>query len=430
MAQGNLRSLTRHALTGLAVMALLVFGLGGWAATTEIAGAVVAPGLIAVEGGSRRVQHAQGGVVREILVQNNQSVAAGEPLLRLDDTALRAALKLVLWQLRDAISEQARLSAESTGNPILIVPAIVSDWPLDPELAAALGDQERLRHTRQTSLTSREAQFGQQIAEKQSSIASLKAQQQANASKLDLMKDELSKQESLFAKGLVAAQRLNDLKRGLADLEATTAALQSSIAANEANITELQMQSSQLTTDFRSQVMLDLQSSSQKVAELLEKKLTLEDQLTHMEIVAPIAGTVHESIVHTVGGVVGAGETLMLIVPAEDRLLVEARVSPLDIDKLHPGQEAEVRLSGFDARTTPELPATIRTISPDLIRDPRTGSEYYSIDVDVASEGGLPASVKLVAGMPVEVFFGTDTRTVLSYLLNPVTEQLQHTFRE
>jgi HlyD family secretion protein len=428
----NLASLRGHALLGLLLIGVLVFGLGGWTATTEIAGAVVANGVVVVDGGSKRVQHPEGGVVKKIYVHNDDRVGAGQLLLRLDDVAVRADLDVVMAQLRDAIGAEARLTAESTDSPAIVLPSIVADWPADPELAAVLGDQERLRQSRKKSLASQQARLAEQIAEKQSAVTGLKAQQAANNNQLALLHTENDNFSTLFAKGLVEGQKVSEMKRSLAELEGQAGSVAAQVAAAQSSISELEMQRTQLDIDFRSQVLTDLQAATQSVAELLQKKIAAEDRLTRLDIRAPIAGTVHESAVETVGGVVKAGETLMLIVPQDNHLLVDTRVSPLDVDRLHVSQEVAVQLSSFDVRTTPQLTGTIKTISPDLIRDQTTGASYFSVRVEIpdSEQKKLPQGARIVPGMPAEAFIQTGTRTVWSYLMHPITEELGHTFRE
>ncbi|HTJ56287.1 MAG TPA: HlyD family type I secretion periplasmic adaptor subunit [Devosiaceae bacterium] len=428
----SMLSLRRHGFVGVGIIAALVFGLGGTAATTQIAGAVIANGLVVVDGGSKRVQHQEGGIVKQILVRDDDKVAAGQPLVRLDDVAIRANLDVVLSQLRDAIGADSRLTAESTDAPRMLMPSIVGNWPADPDLAASMGDQERLRQTRKQSLEAQAAQLDQQISQKQSEIQGLKSQQDATNRQLDLTRAENANLAKLFSQGLVEIQRVNDMKRTQAQLEGQAGGFVASIASAEANISQLQMQRNQLYTDFHAQVLNDLQAASQKVAELMQNKISAEDKLTRLDIKAPIAGTVHESVVHTVGGVVAPGDTLMMIVPQENHLLIDTRVSPLDIDKLHLEQDVNVQLSGFDTRTTPQLTGKVKMISPDLTRDPNTGVEYYSVRVDVpdSERGKLPQEARLVPGMPAEVFIRTGDRTLWSYLTGPLTEELSHTFRQ
>ena len=428
----NLTSLRQHALLGLGVMAALVIGLGGWSSTTKVEGAVIANGAVVSESGSRKVQHPEGGIVREILVQNNQQVEAGQLLLTLDDVSVRAELEVVLSQLREGLGVKARLIAESTGASAIDLPDVAGDWPPDPRLSAVLGEQQSLRLSRAKSLDSEVARLNELIGEKQSIIEGYRAQLEAYTAQLNLVRDEVAQQTDLFSKELVSNQRLNEVKRSEAELSGQVLNVRASIAATEASISELRMQADQIVTDFQAKALEELQTVSQTVAELMQKMIAAKARLSRLEVRAPVAGTVHESIVQTLGGVVSPGDTLMLVVPQEIGLKVDMRVSPLEVSKLHVGQAAEVRMLNFDAQTTPNLEGRVDSISPDLVRDPATGVQYYSVRVDIADteRDKLPGGAALVPGMPAESFFQTGERTVWSYLMAPIQDRLSHTFRE
>ena len=428
----NLTSLRRHALLGLGVMAALVIGLGGWSSTTKVEGAVIANGAVVSESGSRKVQHPEGGIVREILVRNNQQVQAGQLLLTLDDVSVRAELEVVLSQLREGLGVKARLIAESTGASAIDLPDVAGDWPPDPRLSAVLGEQQSLRLSRAKSLDSEVARLNELIGEKQSIIEGYRAQLEAYTAQLNLVRDEVAQQTDLFSKELVSNQRLNEVKRSEAELSGQVLNVRASIAATEASISELRMQADQIVTDFQAKALEELQTVSQTVAELMQKMIAAKARLSRLEVRAPVAGTVHESIVQTLGGVVSPGDTLMLVVPQEIGLKVDMRVSPLEISKLRVGQGAEVRMLNFDAQTTPNLEGRIDSISPDLVRDPATGVQYYSVRVDIADteRDKLPGGAALVPGMPAESFFQTGERTVWSYLVAPIQDRLNHTFRD
>ncbi len=427
----NLRSLRRHAMAGVGVMAALIVGMGGWAATTSVEGAVIASGVVVAEGGSRRVQHPEGGIVRQILVQNNEQVEAGQLLLTLDDVSVRAELEVVLTQLREGLGTQARLAAESTGAVELQMPAMAADWPQDPKLSVVMGEQQRLRQSRKISLESSVARFQELIAEKRSLIEGHQAQLQAYEKQRAVVEEELAQLTTLHSKELVSAQRLNEMKRSEAELAGQVASVRASISATESSIAELQMQADQKVSDFRSDALSQLQEVSQTVAELMQRMIAAEATLKRLEVRAPIAGTVHQSSVRTVGGVVTPADTLMLIVPQDDHLMLDMRVSPTEISKLHVGQPTDIRLSNFAASTTPDLAGSVNAISPDMIQDNATGMQYYSvrIDIDEAELHKLPEGAVLVPGMPAESFFQTGERTIWDYLVSPLAERFSHSFR-
>jgi HlyD family secretion protein len=427
-----LKSLRRHAIAGLGAIALFIGLLGGWAGTTEIAGAVVAQGTVVPLEGSKRVQHPEGGVVSAILVKDGDAVAAGQLLLRLDSTTVSANLAVIVSQLSAAFALEARLTAESIGNDELTLPRSLDAWPDRATLAGLLAAQERLRQSRAEAQAGLAAQLQEQIGQLGEQISGLQAQEAAVRQQREILAGEVADAQILFRDGLMEASRLNASRRELARLEGEAGNLSAEIASARTAIAGSRAKIAENTATFRAGVLEDLRDVGLQIAELLQQKIAAEDRLAKLEIRAPQAGIVHESIVRTVGGVVAAGETLMQVVPHTDRLALEARVSPLDIDKLNVGQLAAVRLTGLDARTTPELVAAVDAISPDLSRDPATGVAYFSIRMKLseAELARLPEGQHVTAGMPAEAFLRTADRTVLSYLLGPLAAQLSHAFRE
>ncbi len=432
MAEGHAASFYRHAWVGLGSIIVLLGGLGIWAAATDIAGAVVAGGTIAVEGGSKRVQHREGGIVSEILVQNEDAVETGELLIRLDGTATAANLAVIVSQLSEAYALQARLTAESIGAEQMVRTNELAQWPEAERLEVLFAAQDRLRSRRAATQVGLAARLGEQVAQLEVQIEGLEAQRLATGRQLEILVGEQADVDALLADGLVEAGRVNSIKREVARLQGEQGRLLSEIAAARTAISERRLQITQAADEFQTEVLQELQAVGQKIAELQQQKIAAEDVLSRLEVRAPQAGVIHESITHTVGGVVGPGETLMLVVPQESQLIVEARVGPLDVDKLAVGQGVVLRLSGFDARTTPELSANVERVSPDLTRDPVTGEPYYAVKVRIGDGelSKLSEGQRLVPGMPAEAFIQTGERSVLSYLIHPLVEQINRTFRE
>lgn len=428
----NLRSLRRHAILGVGIMAALFIGLGGWSVATNVEGAVIANGAVTTNGGSRKVQHSEGGIVREILVQDNQRVEAGQILLKLDDVSVRAELEVIMTQLRENLGTQARLAAESMGEAMLRPPAVTADWPRDPSLAVVLSDQQNLLHSQEQSLDNKLARIKQLVEEKNSLIEGYQAQVVALESQIAVVQEQLAQLSTLREKELVSAGQVNDAKRNEADLSGQIATVKASIAGTQSSILELNMQASQVVSDFRAEALAELQKVSQTVSELMQRKIEIESRLQRLEIRAPIAGTVHESKVRTVGGVIAQGDTLMQIVPDQEHLQLDMRVNPMEVSKLHVGQAAQVKLLAFDPRTTSNLTGSVSAISPDVVQDAVTGAQYYSVRVDIPDGelAKLPAGAALVAGMPAESFFQTGERSVWSYLVGPIEQRFSHTFRE
>lgn len=428
---GSFKSFYRHAWVGLGSVLLAAGGLVAWSATTEVAGAVIASGSFAVEGGSKRVQHQEGGIVSEILVENEDVVEAGEVMVRLDGTATAAELAIVDAQLAEAIALHARLAAESTGReamPVTTFQAAGLSLPLDGLFSA----QQRLLTMRAATQRGIGAQLEEQIRQLDIQVEGLESEALAVRDQLAILEDELTKIETLLADGLVEAGRVNTTKREVARLQGEGGRIKATIASARTAISERQLQIAQRADEFQTQVLEDMQSAGQRIAELKQQKIAAEDRLARLELRAPRSGIVHESVVQTVGGVVGAGETLMMIVPQAEELTLTARVIPSDVDKVSVGQEVTVRLPGLDAKRTPELVAAVTAIAPDLGYDTATGAPFYTVRIELSEVelARLPDDVALVPGMPAEAFIRTDDRTVLSYLIHPLADQISHTFRE
>lgn len=432
LQQRQTRSLGRHALLGTVSILMLLGGAAYWAASTTIAGAIVAGGSVVVDGGARLVQHQEGGIVRTILVRNEDAVAAGDLLIALDGTATAANLAVIDAQLGDALTLQARLLAESQGSGAALWSEALEGLSDRARNLALFSAQEQLRLARAATLENQSAQLAEQIAQFEIQIEGLEAQASASETETGIVSEQVTTISALFAQGLVERSRLADIERQLARLDGDRARTLTEIARSRAAISERTLQMTQLRETFLSDVLAQLQEAGQAIAELQQQKIAAEDRLRRLEIRAPIAGIVHESQVQTVGGVIGPGETLMQIVPQNETLLVDIRVSPLDRDRLATGQPVDLRLSGLDPRRAPELSGVVASISPDLLRDPVNGLQFYLVRVTVpeAEQAKLSQAYHLVPGMPVEAFFRTEERTVLAYLVAPAVTQLSRVFRE
>jgi len=420
------RTVRNHLLFALFLGTLVVGGIGGWANFTEISGAVVSSGTIVVESSTKLVQHREGGIVRDIRVKNGDTVEAGDLLISLDDTVTRANLAVITKQLTELTAQELRLEAERDD-----VSAI--EWPEDRR--NDLGDIERgqqlLLEARRNSKDGRKNQLEEQIRQFNKQTEGLEAQVVAKDSEVELIDEELVDLGGLLNKQLVSKSRVTGLRREKARLSGEYGDLIAQIARTKESISERHIQILQIEESYRAEVLEQLQEVRSRIAQLEEQKIAAEDELTRVDIVAPRNGYVHQLSTHTIGGVIAAGETVMQIVPREDQLIVEAQVRPVDIDQMSPGQRARVRFPSFDQRTTPELNAELLTVSADLNEDERTGNSYYVarlvIDEEELAKLGNKA---LVPGMPVETFLQTGDRTVLSYLVKPVTDQIAHALRE
>ncbi len=424
-------SIHRHIVVGCAVVAFLAVGLGGWASTAEISGALIAPGSLVVDSNVKKVQHPTGGVVGEVRVREGDHVKAGDILVRLDETVTRANLAIVTKGLTELYARRARLAAERDGAETVGVPKELADRVDDPDVQEALASERKLFELRRKARLGQKDQLQQRIKQLNEQIAGLTAQQDAKAKEMSLIDQELQGVRDLWAKNLVQINRLTSLEREAARLQGERGQLIASAAEAKGKIVETQLQIIQVDQELSSDVAKELREIDSKIGEYVERKITAEDQLKRTDLRAPQDGVVFQSTVNTVGGVIAAGDTVMLIVPAADNLLVEAKVEPKDIDQVQFGQPVVLRFSAFNTRTTPELNGKVVRIAADTTVDQRTGQSYYLVRIAMTAEQiKRLGDVKLSPGMPVEAFIQTGDRTMISYLVKPLRDQLMRSFRE
>jgi HlyD family secretion protein len=429
--RGARPSIRLHLIIGLAVVVILAGGLGGWASTAQISGALIAPGAIVVESNVKKVQHPTGGVVGEVLARDGDLVKAGDVVVRLDDTVTKASLAIVTKNLDGLLARGARLEAEQRGLDKITFPKALLDRADDPDVKNVMASETKLFEVRTTGRTGQKAQLRERITQLNEEIEGLSAQEKAKDQEISLVQKELAGVRDLYDKHLVQISRLTTLERDTARLNGERAQFIASRAQAKGKITETELQIIQVDKDLVSDVSKDLRETNDKIGEFVERKVTAEDQLRRTDIRAPQNGMVLQSTVHTVGGVITAGDAIMLIVPQSDDLQVEAKVNPQDIDKLQVGQKTLLRLSAFNQRTTPELNGQVTRVSPDVTTDQRTGQSYYTIRVSMPPEEiARLGEVKLIPGMPVEAFVQTGDRTLMSYLVKPLSDQLMRAFRE
>ena len=424
-------SIQRHMVAGITVVLMLVGGVGGWAATTELSGALIAPGAIVVDSNVKKVQHPTGGVVGEVRVRDGDRVRAGDIVVRLDETVTRANLSIVTKGLNELAARKARLEAERDGAEAVNFPADLLARRADPDVAAAIASESKLFELRRSSRTGQKSQLRQRVGQLQEEIGGLTAQQTAKGKEIALIERELTGVRDLFQRNLIQINRLTALEREATRLDGERGQLIASVAQSKGKIAELELQILQIDQDLSSEVAKELREVDGKIGEFVERKVTAEDQLKRIEIRSPQDGTVFQSNVHTVGGVIAAGDAIMMIVPDADALTVEAKVNPQDIDQLKLGQIALLRFTTFNQRTTPEIFGTVSRISADITIDQRTGASFYTIRLNMTpKEIARLGEVRLVPGMPVETFVQTGERTVMSYLVKPLFDQLSRAFRE
>jgi len=291
--------------------------------------------------------------------------------------------------------------------------------------------EARLFESRAAARAGQRAQLRERVAQLREQIDGTLLQADAKADEIKLIQDELVGVEELWRKNLVPVTRVNALRREETRLRGERGQLISTVAQARGRISETELQIIQIDQDLRSEVSKELREVQAKAAELVERKVSAEDQLRRIDIRAPQDGIVHQSTVHTVGGVIAAGDPLMLVVPEAEELSIEVKVSPQDIDQVRPGQDTMLRLSAFNQRTTPELRGRVTLVAADLVTDQRTGLSHYPVRVAFApGERERLGGLTVMPGMPVEGFVQTGYRTVASYLTKPLADHLARAFRE
>ena len=430
------RSIRRLNLFGFSATVLFLGGLGGWAATATLTGAVIGQGTVVVESSIKKVQHPDGGIVGQIFVKEGSVVKEGNVLIRLDDTMTRSSLGATRSQLDEASAKEARLLAERDGDESVTFPPEMMSRVHEPVMAAAVRGQEKLFQSRRTGKNGQQAQLREQVVQSEEQISGLIAQQQSKENEIRLMRDELAGVSQLYQQKLVNIQRYNSVQRDQARLEGERGQLISQIASARAKISETELKILQLGQDFSTDVLKELRETQGQIAVLGEKLIAAEEQLKHIDIRAPQNGTVHELTVHTIGGVVAKGEAVMQIVPLADKLIVEAKIPPQDIDQVALGSTTTVRIMAGNQRTMIDLFGEVTHIGADLTKDKDQVNQpnnqpYYLVRVSLAEqEVARLKELTLVPGMPAEIFIQTRERTPLQYLLKPLNEQISRAFRE
>jgi HlyD family secretion protein len=410
---------------------LLAVGLGGWAATAELAGAVIAQATVVVESSVKKIQHPTGGVIGEIRVRDGDSVAAGDLLVRLDETMTRANLQIITHQLDELAIRAARLSAERDGAATLMLPRDLEHRTAEQKVQDILSGERVLLESRRQALAGKKAQLKERVTQLGQEIAGLVAQENAKEREIRLIAKELEGLIELQKKDLVPSIKVMSLQRDAARLEGERGQLIAASAQAKGRIAEIELQLLQLDQDLKADVIKELREIEAKQSELAERRVAAEDQLKRVEIRSPQSGIVHQLAVHTVGGVVSPSEPMMLIVPRGDVLVIEAKIAPHDIDNVQVGQKAIVRFPGFNAKTTPEIDGEVARVAADLTKDPQFNQAYYVARIALPPDAlAKLKSLKLLPGMPAEVHVQSGARTMVSYLMKPLTDQYARAFTE
>lgn len=416
---------------GFFILLIAFGGFGVWALTASLAIAVVAPGSVSMESFKRTVQHLEGGIVRELLVEDGDKVEAGDPLVILSDTQARSQLDIARSQYLINRAMELRLLAEQQGADSLEFPAELTESDR-ARVQQVLAVQRSLFVARRESLQGALDSLDEQVQQMRNQIEGLESQIGINRQRVSSLKSEAEDFRSLFREGLGDNQRLRELERQVLEYEGRIAEHRSQIASLKSQISENQLQKEVRRQEFQSEVGEQLRNAQAQIAEAEERITSLTDQVNRTTIEAPVSGTVVGRQVHTIGAVIRGGDPIMDIVPAGDGFVVEARVPNRDIDNIFIGQSATIRFSAFNQRLTNEIDGEIIHVSADSFEDEATGQMYYKARVRVTEEGekDMTEQMQLLSGMPAEVLIRTGERTFASYIAKPITDMLARAMRE
>lgn len=415
--------ITSRIVVSAAFAATLLFGVGGWAAHARLSGAVITQGQVAISQQVKLIQHRDGGIVSEIAVRNGDQVRKGDVLIRLDETQTRVELAIVRGQLQQFYAMRARLKAERDGE------TAVSFEGLDVSEVLKVSELKLFEANRRM-ITSQEEQMRLQITQLEEQIRGLKAQTGSSDAEREIVEKEIAKLETLLKSGLVPVSEHRDLLRQMARIDGSKGELVARIAEAVGQISELRIKLLAIDQGTRKETQTQIVGIEAKIAELSEREVAARDRLSRMDVRAPVDGLVYDLQVHTIGGIIAPGASVMSIVPEDDDLTVEIRIPPADIDRIAPGQASRLRFTVFNQRTTPELDGRVGVVAAATTIDRATGQPYYLATVDITQALDKLGDRKLMPGMPVEVYVQTDERTAISYLTKPFTDQMLRAFRE
>jgi epimerase transport system membrane fusion protein len=412
------------------IVFILLFGFGGaWAALAPINGAALAPGVVMVRSYSKIVQHLEGGIINDIFVENGARVDAGDPILDLDNTQSLAQLEITNSQYIALKALENRLIAERDGLPN---PAMQSDQMLSgARVEEEKQSQLEIFRARNSALEAGVAILEQRIEQLQSQISGLEGLQSSKELLSKSYQEELSDVQELLSQGFSDKNRLREIERNVAQLDGEVAELIANIASTEVQIGESRLQILQQEREFQNQVVTELAEVQTNLNDTIERITAIEDIVSRTVVRAPESGFVNGLQVHTIGGVITPGMRIVDIVPETDDLVIEAKVSPLDVDRIAIGQEATIRFSTFGNGTVPTIFGELKNLSADSLLDETTGASYYLARVEVSQESiGDLSDLTLMPGMPAEVFIATGSRTFLEYLFKPFSNAMARGLRE
>ncbi|MHA6324833.1 HlyD family type I secretion periplasmic adaptor subunit [Roseivivax sp. CAU 1753] len=423
-------SIRSTVLAGLAVIALLGAGLGGWAASAKIEGAVIAAAVIEVAAEEIVVQHPEGGVVAAVSIREGDTVAAGQTLLQLDPTRIDAEIAEADSQYFEFLARRARYEAERDGRDTLdFVAELRQRGAEDPDVAELMTGQSRLFEARAAALMRAEEERRLTRARLDADLRTIDTERRGILIETEIVAEELADQQSLLAQGLVQMSRVRSLRRTSAQLDTRLESLEARTSATRTQIEEIAASAARMQDERRAEIIGELREVRARTRLLAAQRAALAEDRRRLEIVAPTAGVVHDLRVTAARAVIAPRDPILTLVPQDETFRVMARIAPAEIDRVWPGQPVTLRLTALDQRTTPRIDGNVVWVSADALVDRQQGTAYYRAEITFA-EDALPEGINLVPGMPVEAFLRTGARTPLSYLLKPLTDYMNRAFRE
>jgi len=416
---------------GFAVL-IVVFGfLIGWSSFAPLDSAAYAPGFVAVEGNRKTIQHLEGGIVKQIAIKDGQLVEKGDLLIVLDDTQLHAQLEILEAQYMAALALSARLEAERENLDDIQFDEYLDQRKDDAGVNELLRVQKQVFNTRKTAREGEIEVLQQRIEQLLEQVNGLKEQQKSDQKQIKLYKEEIVDFRVLLKQGFTDKTRMREMERRVAELEGEKAKNSSNIIASKIKMGETKLEIIQIENRHQLEVAELLSQTLSQINDLQERRLAIQDKLSRTNIVAQDSGMVLALSVHTIGGVVAPGKPILEIVPQGENLIVEARVSPADIDKVQVGLISEIRFSAFKSATTPIIEGEVITVSADILTDENTGAPYYLARISVTPEGYKNlGELKLLPGMPADTLIKTGKRTLFEYLIQPATNAFARSFIE
>jgi HlyD family type I secretion membrane fusion protein len=424
-------SCARTVTFGLVVVALVFVGFGSWASLAPLSSAAIASGIVVVDSSRKSVQHLEGGVIQDILVRDGDLVEAGQVLLRLDGANVRAAIASLKPMLTTNRAQQARLEAERQElDEIQFPDDLLAEARVSPKTSQILGGQQRVFETRRNALRGEKALNANRLAQSRQRLVGLERQEHIKQAEMVLLRNQLATQTDLEKKGYATKKTVSDMQRNVQEIESEYTDLESKTQEGETLVERYHLEGVQINQNFKEQVETELYTTQKEYYQLVERMQAIQDQYERLDIRAPVSGVVVNMVAHTVGGVIAPGSPIMDIVPKNDQLMIEAHVSPSEVDGVRPGLEADVRFPAIDRTGLPQLRGRVTMISADRLTN-ASGAAYFLVRVHVSqSELARLRGLTLIPGMPAEILISKSERTLLQYLLAPITHSLWTAFRQ